>query len=153
MDSSKGVTAIGFDRETGLFTASKEWWNNLKSTNKIAYKFKTKPLEHEDLMREVFTGATMTGKHHWTPGEKAVDVGEGESYSVDSLGWHHLPSHTDRSLTHLRTPPPSTLKKQTSGQRERREVALVESRRSLVEHRCLRIVLTICLRRLRHRST
>lgn len=154
MDSSKGVTGIAFDRETELFTASEEWWNNLKSTNKIACKFKTKPLEHEDLMREVFTGATTTGKHHWTPGEKVVDVGEGESNSVDSPGWHHLPSHTDRSLTHLQTHPPSTLKKQTSGQRGRREVALVESqRRSLVEHRCLRIVLTICLRRLRHRST
>ncbi|CAL5440161.1 unnamed protein product [Camellia sinensis] len=35
-------------------------------------------------MREVFTDATATGKHHWTPGEKAVDVGEGESDSVDS---------------------------------------------------------------------
>ncbi|KAL7233236.1 hypothetical protein ACSBR1_016962 [Camellia fascicularis] len=54
--------------------------------NKIAYKFKTKPLEHEDLMREVFTGATATGKHYWTPGEKAVDVGESESDSVDSPG-------------------------------------------------------------------
>ncbi|GMQ11513.1 hypothetical protein CsSME_00054128 [Camellia sinensis var. sinensis] len=86
MDSSKGVTGIGFDREIGLFTASKEWWDNLKSTNKIAYKFKTKPLEHEELMCEVFTGATATGKHHWTPGEKVVDVGEGESDSVDSPG-------------------------------------------------------------------
>ncbi|KAL7249735.1 hypothetical protein ACSBR1_011840 [Camellia fascicularis] len=55
-------------------------------TNKITYKFKTKPLEHEELMREVFTGATATGKHHWTPREKAVDVGEGESDSVDSPG-------------------------------------------------------------------
>ncbi|XP_028104768.1 uncharacterized protein LOC114303819 [Camellia sinensis] len=86
MDSSKGVTSIGFDRETGLFTALEEWWENLKSTNKIAYKFKTKPLDHEDLMREVFTGATATSKHHWTLGEKAVDVGEGESDSVDSPG-------------------------------------------------------------------
>ncbi|CAL5346035.1 unnamed protein product [Camellia sinensis] len=86
MDSSKGVTSIGFDRETGLFTASEEWWENLKSTNKIAYKFKTKPLKHEELMREVFTSATATGKHHWTPGEKVVDVGDGESYSVDSPG-------------------------------------------------------------------
>ncbi|KAL7248420.1 hypothetical protein ACSBR2_003196 [Camellia fascicularis] len=83
MDSSKGVIGIGFDRETGLFTTSEEWWDNLKS---IAYKFKTKPLEHEDLMREVFTGATATGKHHWTPGEKVVDVGEGESNLVDSSG-------------------------------------------------------------------
>ncbi|KAL7180897.1 hypothetical protein ACSBR1_039872 [Camellia fascicularis] len=40
-------------------------------TNKIAYKFKSKPLEHEALMRK-------------TSGEKAVDVGEGESDSVDS---------------------------------------------------------------------
>ncbi|CAL5354073.1 unnamed protein product [Camellia sinensis] len=86
MDTSKGVTGIGFDRETWLFTASEEWWDNLKSTNKIAYKFKTKSLEHEDLIREVFTGATATGKHHWTPGEKAVDVGEGKSDSVDSPG-------------------------------------------------------------------
>ncbi|KAL7214202.1 hypothetical protein ACSBR1_026595 [Camellia fascicularis] len=37
-------------------------------------------------MCEVFTGATATGKHHWMPGEKAVDVGEGESDLVDSLG-------------------------------------------------------------------
>ncbi|XP_028071644.1 uncharacterized protein LOC114273996 [Camellia sinensis] len=84
MDTSKGVTGIGFDRDTGLFTASEEWWDNLKSTNKLAYKFKTKPLEHEDLMCEVFTNAIATGKHHWTPGEKVVDVGEGESDSVDS---------------------------------------------------------------------
>ncbi|KAL7163107.1 hypothetical protein ACSBR2_039243 [Camellia fascicularis] len=55
-----------------------------KGTNKIAYKFKTKPLEHEDLIREVFTGATTTGKHHWTPVEKAIDVGEGESDLMDS---------------------------------------------------------------------
>ncbi|XP_028069528.1 L10-interacting MYB domain-containing protein-like [Camellia sinensis] len=86
MDSSKGVTGIGFNRDTGLFTASEEWGDNLKSTNKIAYKFKTKLLEHKDLMRAVFTGATATGKHHWTPGEKPVDVGEGESDSVESPG-------------------------------------------------------------------
>ncbi|XP_028106227.1 uncharacterized protein LOC114305348 [Camellia sinensis] len=86
MDTSKGVTGIGFDRSTGLFTASDEWWENLKSTNKLAYKFKTKPLEHEDLMREVFTGATATGKHHWTPGEPVVDIADGESDSVDSPG-------------------------------------------------------------------
>ncbi|KAL7202293.1 hypothetical protein ACSBR1_033877 [Camellia fascicularis] len=43
-----------------------------------------KPLEHEDLMREVFTSATVTGKHHWTPDEKAIDIGDGESNSVDS---------------------------------------------------------------------
>ncbi|KAI8000724.1 hypothetical protein LOK49_LG09G01776 [Camellia lanceoleosa] len=86
MDTSKGVTGIGFDRSTGLFTASEEWWENLKTTNKLAYKFKTKPLEHEDLMREVFTGATATGKHHWTPGEQVVDLADGDSDSADSPG-------------------------------------------------------------------
>ncbi|GMP72738.1 hypothetical protein CsSME_00030666 [Camellia sinensis var. sinensis] len=30
MDSTKGVTGIGFDREIGLFTASDEWWEKLK---------------------------------------------------------------------------------------------------------------------------
>ncbi|KAL7216093.1 hypothetical protein ACSBR1_028103 [Camellia fascicularis] len=104
MDSSKGVTDIGFDKETGLFTASEEWWDNLKSTNKIAYKFKTKPLEHEDLIREVFTGATVTGKHHWTLGEKAVDVGEGESDSVDSPG---LASFTELYKPVVNSPPNS----------------------------------------------
>ncbi|XP_028107151.1 uncharacterized protein LOC114306164 [Camellia sinensis] len=86
MDSSKGVTGIRFDRATRLFTASEEWWENLKSTNKLAYKFKTKPLEHEDLMREVFTSATATGKHHWTPDEQVADIADGESNVVDSSG-------------------------------------------------------------------
>ncbi|KAL7210492.1 hypothetical protein ACSBR1_031947 [Camellia fascicularis] len=104
MDSIKGVTGIGFDRDTELFTASEEWWDNLKSTNKITYKFKTKPLEHEDLMREVFTGATATGKHHWTPGEKAVDVGEGESDSVDS---HGLVQFTEPYRLVINSPPNS----------------------------------------------
>ncbi|CAL5376801.1 unnamed protein product [Camellia sinensis] len=59
---------------------SEEWWEKLKLTNKIVYKFKTKPLEYEALMR------TATGKHYWTPEEKAEDVGDGESDSVDSPG-------------------------------------------------------------------
>ncbi|KAL7245933.1 hypothetical protein ACSBR2_001125 [Camellia fascicularis] len=36
MDSMKGVTGIGFDRDTELFIAFDEWWEKLKSTNKIA---------------------------------------------------------------------------------------------------------------------
>ncbi|CAL5404793.1 unnamed protein product [Camellia sinensis] len=43
-------------------------------------------MEHEDFMREVFTGATATGKHHWTPGEPVVDIADGESDSADSPG-------------------------------------------------------------------
>ncbi|GMP30254.1 hypothetical protein CsSME_00005001 [Camellia sinensis var. sinensis] len=30
-------------------------------------KFKTKPLEHLDLMEKTFVGAAATGKHEWTP--------------------------------------------------------------------------------------
>ncbi|CAL5359558.1 unnamed protein product [Camellia sinensis] len=33
-----------------------------------ALKFKTKSLEHMDLMRRVYEGATTTGKFAWTPG-------------------------------------------------------------------------------------
>ncbi|CAL5426636.1 unnamed protein product [Camellia sinensis] len=76
--------ALKFAKRTGRRHDITQLKNNSKGTNKIAYKFKTKPLEHEDLIREVFTGATATGKHHWTLREKAVDVGEGESDSVDS---------------------------------------------------------------------
>ncbi|KAL7199439.1 hypothetical protein ACSBR2_021665 [Camellia fascicularis] len=106
MDNSKGVTGIGFDRATGLFTASEEWWENLKSTNKLVYKFKTKPLEHEDLMREVFTGATATGKHHWTPSEQVVDIADGESDSVDSPG---LQPFTGPYQPTVDSPPPSPI--------------------------------------------
>ncbi|KAL7197675.1 hypothetical protein ACSBR2_020239 [Camellia fascicularis] len=106
MDTSKGVTGIGFDRSTGLFTASDEWSENLKSTNKLAYKFKTKPLEHEDLMREVFTGATATGKHHWTPGEQVVDIADGESDSADSPG---LQPFTAPYEPVVDSPPPSPI--------------------------------------------
>ncbi|KAL7204898.1 hypothetical protein ACSBR2_017917 [Camellia fascicularis] len=73
-------------------------------TNKIAYKFKTKPLEYEELMREVFTSATTTSKHHWTPGEKAVDVGEGEFDSVDS---HGLVPFTEPYRSVVNSPPNS----------------------------------------------
>ncbi|KAI8022846.1 L10-interacting MYB domain-containing protein [Camellia lanceoleosa] len=36
--------------------------------DKNALKFKTKPLEHMDLMRRVYEGATTTKKFAWTPG-------------------------------------------------------------------------------------
>ncbi|XP_028051870.1 uncharacterized protein LOC114256419 [Camellia sinensis] len=106
MDTSKGVIGIGFDRSIGLFTASDEWWEHLKSTNKLAYKFKTKPLEHEDLMREVFTGVTATGKHHWTPGEPVVDIADGESDSADSPG---LQPFTAPYEPVVESPPPSSI--------------------------------------------
>ncbi|KAI8013764.1 hypothetical protein LOK49_LG05G00157 [Camellia lanceoleosa] len=35
--------------------------------NNQCAKFKTKPLEHVDLMERVYSGAAATGKHAWTP--------------------------------------------------------------------------------------
>ncbi|KAL7164218.1 hypothetical protein ACSBR2_040182 [Camellia fascicularis] len=53
--------------------------------NKNCAKFRTKTLEHRDLMEIVFTGAAATRKHHWTLGEKTVEDNEGSSDSVQSL--------------------------------------------------------------------
>lgn len=99
-----------------------------EQTNKIAYKFKTKPLKHEALMREVFTGVAATGKHHWTPGKKAVDVGDGENEldSVDSPGLQPfiepyrpvVDSPPNSSIVHVDVADPGTERKKggsTSG--------------------------------------
>ncbi|XP_028065899.1 uncharacterized protein LOC114268868 [Camellia sinensis] len=86
MDSSKGVSGIGFDCDTGLFQAPEEWWDKMESINKACAKFKKKTLEHRDLMKKVFMGASATGKHHWTPGEKLPKVADDSSDSVRSLG-------------------------------------------------------------------
>ncbi|XP_028064954.1 uncharacterized protein LOC114268051 isoform X2 [Camellia sinensis] len=66
MDSSKGVSGIGFDYDTGLFQALEKWWDKMESINKVCAKFKKKTLEHRELMETVFMGASATGKHHWT---------------------------------------------------------------------------------------
>ncbi|KAL7207386.1 hypothetical protein ACSBR1_029359 [Camellia fascicularis] len=57
------------------------WIQRKEYANKIAYKFKSKRLEHEAFMHEVFTGATTTDKHHWTLREKAAGIGDSESDS------------------------------------------------------------------------
>ncbi|GMP66855.1 hypothetical protein CsSME_00027040 [Camellia sinensis var. sinensis] len=51
--------------------------------DKESCKFRTKRLDHEELIRRVFTGAAATGKNAWTPGEmrNQLEV-EGESDSV-----------------------------------------------------------------------
>ncbi|GMP72221.1 hypothetical protein CsSME_00030326 [Camellia sinensis var. sinensis] len=46
-------------------------------------KFKTKPLEHLDLMERVFAGAATTGKHMWTPTE--IRDADGTSDSAATL--------------------------------------------------------------------
>ncbi|XP_028071218.1 uncharacterized protein LOC114273616 [Camellia sinensis] len=86
MDSSKGVSGIGFDYDTGLFQAPDEWWDKMESINKVCAKFRKKTLEHRDLMETVFMGASATGKHHWTPGEIVSEADEASSDSVRSLG-------------------------------------------------------------------
>ncbi|XP_028106275.1 uncharacterized protein LOC114305399 [Camellia sinensis] len=84
MDSRKGPTGIGFDQETGLINASDEWWATMEKVDKECCKFRTKRLDHEELMRRVFTGAAATGKNAWTPSEmrNQLEV-ERESDSAD----------------------------------------------------------------------
>lgn len=64
MDSSRGVSGIGFDSEIDMFQASDEWWDKMELINKVCVKFMKKTLEQRELMETVFTGASATGKHH-----------------------------------------------------------------------------------------
>ncbi|KAI8014251.1 L10-interacting MYB domain-containing protein [Camellia lanceoleosa] len=84
MDSRKGPTGIGFDQKTGLINASDEWWATIEKVDKKCCKFRTKRLDHEELMRHVFTGAAATGKNAWMPGKirNQLEVEE-ESDSAD----------------------------------------------------------------------
>ncbi|KAI7995026.1 L10-interacting MYB domain-containing protein [Camellia lanceoleosa] len=99
MDSCKGPTRIGFVQETGLINASDQWRARMEKlfillmvyshcivlhVDKECCKFRTKRLDHEKLMRCVFTGAAATSKNAWKPGEmrNQLEV-EGESDSAD----------------------------------------------------------------------
>ncbi|GMQ09607.1 hypothetical protein CsSME_00052910 [Camellia sinensis var. sinensis] len=86
MDSSKGVSGIGFDCDTGMFQAPEEWWDKMESINKVCAKFRKTNLEHRDLIVTVFIDASATGKHHWIPGEKLPEDANDSSDSVHSLG-------------------------------------------------------------------
>ncbi|XP_028053740.1 uncharacterized protein LOC114258077 [Camellia sinensis] len=86
IDSNKRVSGIGFDSDTSMFQALKEWWDKMESINKMCAKFRKKTLEHHELMETVFMGASATGKHHWTPGEKLAEAADDSSDSVHSLG-------------------------------------------------------------------
>ncbi|GMQ03507.1 hypothetical protein CsSME_00049280 [Camellia sinensis var. sinensis] len=85
MDRTKGVTGIGFDAKTCMFQASDEWWDRMELKNKSCAKFRTKTLEHWELMEIVFTSATAMGRHHWTPGKRTIEDNEGSSDSVKAL--------------------------------------------------------------------
>ncbi|XP_028090160.1 uncharacterized protein LOC114290443 [Camellia sinensis] len=86
MDSSKGVSGIGFDCDIGMFQTPEEWWDKMETINKMCAKFRKKTLKHRDLMETVFMGALATGKHHWTPGKKLLEAADDSSDSVHSLG-------------------------------------------------------------------
>lgn len=50
MDNRHGPTGISYNEATGLIQASNDWWAHFEKVDKNAIKFKTKPLEHMDLM-------------------------------------------------------------------------------------------------------
>ncbi|XP_028051272.1 uncharacterized protein LOC114255931 [Camellia sinensis] len=85
MDSRHGPTGISYNEATGLIHASDDWWAHYEKVDKNAIKFKTKPLEHMDLMRRVYEGATATGKYAWTPGAafEPVAPDDGTSQAPD----------------------------------------------------------------------
>ncbi|GMQ09341.1 hypothetical protein CsSME_00052756 [Camellia sinensis var. sinensis] len=86
MDSSTGVSGIGFDCDIGMFQAPEEWWDKMELINKVCAKFKKKTLEHRELMETIFMGVCATSKHHWTPGDKLPETADVSSGSVHSLG-------------------------------------------------------------------
>ncbi|THF99798.1 hypothetical protein TEA_001691 [Camellia sinensis var. sinensis] len=55
----------------------------MEMNNRCA-KFKTKPLEHVDLIERVYSGATATGKHAWTPTEVCNDDAAATNANEDS---------------------------------------------------------------------
>ncbi|XP_028064910.1 uncharacterized protein LOC114268004 [Camellia sinensis] len=86
MDSSKGVSGIGFDSDTGMFQAPEEWWDKMESVNKMRSKFRKKSLKHCELIETVFMGASATSKQHWNLGEILAEAADDSSDSAHSLG-------------------------------------------------------------------
>ncbi|CAL5402099.1 unnamed protein product [Camellia sinensis] len=82
MDSRHGPTGISYNEATGLIQASDDWWAYYEKVDKNAIKFKTKPLEHMDLMRRVYEGATATEKYAWTPGAAFEPVAPDDGTSL-----------------------------------------------------------------------
>ncbi|GMP81401.1 hypothetical protein CsSME_00036125 [Camellia sinensis var. sinensis] len=73
-NASHGLTGLWYNHEIGLFTAPDHWWAKMQAMNNRCAKFKSKPLEHVDLMERVYSGATATGKHAWTLTEVRDDA-------------------------------------------------------------------------------
>ncbi|KAI8023501.1 hypothetical protein LOK49_LG03G00920 [Camellia lanceoleosa] len=72
-NASHGLTGLGYD-QTGLITAPDHWWAKMQAICFHNTFILTKPLEHVDLMERVYSGATATGKHAWTPTEVQDDA-------------------------------------------------------------------------------
>ncbi|KAI8017351.1 hypothetical protein LOK49_LG04G03616 [Camellia lanceoleosa] len=58
----------------------------MQAMNHRCAKFKTKPLEHLDLMEKVFVGTAATGKHKWTPTELRDVDGTDDNATTPSSG-------------------------------------------------------------------
>lgn len=67
MDTRHCPTDISYNEETRLIQASDDWWAKYEKIDKNVVKFKKKLLEHVELMRRVYEGATATGNFAWTP--------------------------------------------------------------------------------------
>ncbi|KAI7995869.1 L10-interacting MYB domain-containing protein [Camellia lanceoleosa] len=93
-DSSQGFTGIGYDHTSGLFTAPDHWWAKMEAMNHRCAKFKTKPLEHMDLMERVYAGASATGKHAWTPSEICETDVTGDNAATPDSGMAPLSGGT-----------------------------------------------------------
>ncbi|CAL5324985.1 unnamed protein product [Camellia sinensis] len=86
MDSRHGPTGISYNEATGLIQAFDDWWAHYE---KNALKFKTKPLEHMELMRRVYEGATTTGKFAWTLGAAFEPVATEDNPLLHGQTVHH----------------------------------------------------------------
>ncbi|CAL5378227.1 unnamed protein product [Camellia sinensis] len=76
-NASHGLTGLGYDHEMGLFIAPDHWWAKMQA-------FRTKPLEHLDLIEWVYSGQAATGKHAWTPTEVRHDAAVAANANEDS---------------------------------------------------------------------
>ncbi|KAI8015288.1 L10-interacting MYB domain-containing protein [Camellia lanceoleosa] len=122
MDSRHGPTGISYNEATGLIQASDDWWAHYEKVDKNAIKFKTKPLEHMDLMRRVYEGATATGKYARTPGAAfepvATDDEDGTLASVHAASSGINAADTPTSGRSKRKSPGPTHRQRKKGQSE-----------------------------------
>ncbi|KAI8022546.1 L10-interacting MYB domain-containing protein [Camellia lanceoleosa] len=131
-NANHSLTGLGYDYETGLFTTPDHWWAKMQAMNNRCAKFKSKPLEHVDLMERVYSGAATTGKHAWTLTEVceddtvAINANEDSGMGPLSAGTSPQPGHdtveenvVDSSLFDD-APPKSTVDGSANAKRRKR---------------------------------